>query len=186
MWRYIKRKYEIACYHLEEVGRLMPGAKPGEDGLPPVALQAHFEACGRAIVAMPDQLASGVASIVPEMPEVHRASLCRVVRALADSADPAAEELRAFLADLDRDGRLSDVRDVRNRSTHRFDEKAYHHGDGWYVDRPTQVPDGVQPYDGSRRLTDYLAAMLGFGQELLAKVPEVEDLASRINGAGQR
>lgn len=189
MWRYIEaleRKYQIAYYHLNELRTLMPDAGPDEDGLPPIALQAHFEACGRAIVAMPDQLASGVASVAPEMPDVRKATLRRVVCALEDSKDPAAETLRAVLADLDRDGRLNDVRDVRNRSTHRFDEKAYHHGEGWFVDPPTYVRDGVKPYEGPRRLTDYLEVMLGFGEELLVKVPDVEHLASRIAESAQQ
>lgn len=183
MHRYIEameRKLDIAIYHLAVLRELLPFAAPDEHNLPAVPLQAHFEAAGRAIVAMLDQLASGVASVVPGMPAVHKATPRRVVRALEASTQPTALELKELIKRLDVDSRINDLRDVRNRSTHRFDEKEYLHGGGWTVNPPQYVPDGVLPYQGSRRLSEYLQVMVEYGREVLAVIPNVEKLAESL------
>lgn len=180
MERYIEaleRKLGIARYHLAELLELLPNSEPDQDGLPPIPLQAHFEACGRAVVAMPDQLASGVASVVSWMPTVHEATPRRVISALEGSRQQAAAGLLAVIARLDGDSRINDLRDVRNRSTHRFDEKEYLHGGGWTVVPAQYLPDGISPYEGSRRLDEYLQVMVGFGQEVFDGIYEVERLA---------
>ncbi len=176
----MERKLDMAIYHLAVLRELLPFSEPDEHGLPPVPLQAHFEACGRAIVAMIDQLVSGVAFVTPGMPSVHRATPRSVVRALTDSLQPTALELKELIEGLNDDCRINDLRDVRNRSTHRFDEKEYLHGGGWTVKPPRNVPDGVVPYEGSRRLGEYLQVMVEYGQDVLAVVPKVEKLAESL------
>ena len=183
MHRYVEameRKLDIAVYHLAVLRELMPFAAPDDRNLPPVALQAHFEACGRAVVAMLDQLASGVASVAPDMPPVHYATPKSVIQALTDSVQPTALELKELIEGLNDDRRINDLRDVRNRSTHRFDQKTYLHGAEWTVDPPQHVPDGVLPYEGSRRLSEYLQVMVEYGREVLAAIPKVEKLAESL------
>lgn len=183
MHQYIEamgRKLDMAAYHLAVLREILPFAMPDENKLPPVALQAHFEGCGRAIVAMMDQLVSGVASVAPSMPPVHYATPKTVLQALTALEHPAALELQELIRALHDDCRINDLRDVRNRSTHRFDEKKYLHSGVWIVERPQHVPDGVIPYEGSRRLGEYLEVMVEYGWEVLGVVPQVEKLAESL------
>lgn len=71
-------------------------------------------------------------------------------------------------------------RGIRNRGTHRFDEKEYLHGGGWTVKPPHYLPEGVIRYEGSRGLSEYLEAMVQFGREVLAQVPRVVRLAEHL------
>jgi hypothetical protein len=174
------RKLEIAEYHLAVLRELLPFAKPDESDLPPVALQAHFEACGRAIVAMLDQLASGIAFAVPGMPGVHRATPNQVVKRLSSSVHPKAAELERLIADLNDDCRINDLRDIRNRSTHRFDVKQFSDGVGWIVNLPQYVPTGVAEYKGSRQLSEYLQVMVEYARGVIAATPEVQRLAGTL------
>jgi hypothetical protein len=174
----MERKLEIARYHLAELQELLPHAQPDERGLPPIALQAHFEGCGRAVVAMVDQLASGVASVFPDMPPVYEATPQRVLAALKKSTHPSALKLQGTLADIEGDRRINDLRDVRNRSTHRFDEKKYIHGEGWFVVLASYLPNGIGRYTESRELSEYLQAMVNFGADALASAAKVQDLVT--------
>jgi hypothetical protein len=183
MHRYVEameRKLDMAVYHLAVLRELLPFAIPDEDNLPPVPLQAHFESAGRAIVSMIDQLVSAVASVVPGMPTVHKATPKAVIRALADSTELAARELKEVIERLNDDARINDLRDVRNRSTHRFDEKDYLHGGGWTVNPPQHVRKGVRTYEGPRGLSQYLQVMVEYGQAVLATVPRAEKLAESL------
>ena len=170
----------MAIYHLAVLREIMPFAVPDEDNLPPTALQAHFEACGRAVIAMHDRLATGVASVALGMPAVHKATPKRVAKVLESSTRSTALELKELINGLDRDSRINDLRDVRNRSTHRFDEKEYLHGGGWTVNPPQHLPDGVLLYEGSRRLSEYLEIMVEYGRELFAVAPQAKKLAETL------
>lgn len=55
----MQRKLEIAQWHLSELRELFP-ADPDGNGLPPIPVQAHFEAGGRSLASIPDQLAAGL------------------------------------------------------------------------------------------------------------------------------
>jgi hypothetical protein len=185
MHRYVEamqRKLDMAMYHLEVLVELVPAALPDEHNLPPIPLQAHFEACGRAVVAIPDQLASGLADVTPGMPAVYVASLKSVAQVLEGSLQPSAVQLLGLVRTFDTDARINDLRDVRNRSTHRFDEKEYLHDGGWIVNPPQHLPAGVLPYEGPRRLGEYLEKMIGYGREVLCAVPEIQELAWDIAG----
>lgn len=105
----IDRKLEIALYHLAVLRELLPFAVADDNNLPPISLQAHFEACGRALVAMLDQLASGLAAESPMMPPLHLANPKRVRKALEESVDPAAKELNELITTLDLDPRINDL-----------------------------------------------------------------------------
>lgn len=162
------RKLEIAEYHLDELQHLLPSEQL-PNRLPIIAVQAHFEASGRAILSIADQLVSGVASVlagaVPGLvPET--AYLNRMVGQLRGSS------LADFLRIVHDDVRHRDLRSWRNRSTHRFDMKAYANG-WWFV----AWPDGAPPYGGSRRIDEYIDAMVGFGHYLLDMRREAEDRA---------
>lgn len=179
----MERKLEISFYHLEAIRALLPDAVPDESGLPPIALQAHFEACVWSVIALVDQLAAGVAAVVPELVEVHDATPRRVCLALDSVNDPVAIEIKEFIERIDNDGRLSDLRSVRNRSTHRFDQKQYVGGQ-WTVGRPDWLPPGVDQFNGSRHLDEYLETMTELGRDVHRSASEVErlaeDLASRV------
>ena len=92
----MKRKLAIAEYHYGELA----GAPRQQDdqGLPPIPLQAHFEAAGRAVGSMPDQLASGIADLlegaVPGLPPPSNAYLHTVRDALDEGS------LKSLVADL--------------------------------------------------------------------------------------
>ncbi|MCH7667937.1 MAG: hypothetical protein IIC71_01845 [Acidobacteria bacterium] len=176
----MERKFDIAEYHLAVLRELLPFSEPDGSDLPPMALQAHFEACGRAIVAMLDQLVSGIASVAPEMPKVHGASPKSVINKLSRSGHPKASELKKLIKDLDDDCRINDLRDIRNRSTHRFDEKEYLHRIGWVVKAAEYVPRGVPPYEGSRQLSEYLQAMIEYARGVLDAAQKVEKLAKTL------
>ena len=162
------RKLMIAEFHVRELAGTLP-AKPESDGLPPIALQAHFEAGGRAIVSMVDQLASGVAAALADvpanMPAVDRAYPERVIDRLEEG------DLKDALSELFDDPRHQDLRSWRNRATHRFDEKAFHRGK-WKV----REPDGVAPYGGSREVVAYIGAMLEFGHDVIRSTDGIECL----------
>jgi len=167
----MQRKLAMAEYHLKELQRA-PTA-PDESGLPPIPLQAHFEAAGRAIASMPDQLASGVVEIleeaVPRLPSVTHAYLHTV----RDALDPG--ELHRLFDRLTLDLRCEDLRTWRNRATHRFDEKAAMNGVG-IVEPPEGLPSYVDPRD----VESYLTTMLAFGRLVLDTAPEAEALAVRL------
>lgn len=176
----MKRKLDIAEYHLAVLRELLPFAKPDDRNLPPVALQAHFEACSRAIVAIPDQLVSGIAFTVSGMPEVRRATPNKVIKRLSSSVHPKAAELESLITDLNDDCRINDLRDIRNRSTHRFDEKRYLAGKGWFVNPPEFVPQ----CEDSRQLGEYLQAMVEYAEEVIVAVSEVRELVAALaNGS---
>lgn len=168
----MERKLAIAEYHLSELTSVLP-AKPESDGLPPIALQAHFEAGGRAIVSIVDQLASGVAAALADVP----ANMPAVDRAYPETVIDRLEEgeLKNELSKLFDDQRHRDLRSWRNRATHRFDEKAFHHGK-WKV----RDPDGVAPYGGSRELVAYMGAMLEFGHDVIRSAHDIEGLVQSI------
>lgn len=163
----IRRKLQIAEYHRAELHQAAEAAEGDVDGLPPVNLQAHFEAACRAVVAMLDQLASGIAAELSLGP-VHEATPKKVISWLRRLEYPGAEELVVRLETLNDDPRLNDIRDVRNRSTHRFDEKAYHHNAGWLVEPARWIPEHVRPYDGPRAVSEYVNSMVAFAESLAA------------------
>lgn len=167
----MRRKLAIAEYHYGELA----GAprQPDNQGLPPIPLQAHFEAAGRAVGSMPDQLASGIADIlegaVPGLPPPSNAYLHTVRDALDEGS------LKSLVADLTGDVRYNDLRSWRNRATHRFDRKAAMDGI-WIVAPPDDTEDYVEPRD----VESYIDAMLGFGRLVLDVAPESEALAVQL------
>lgn len=165
------RKLAIAEYHFCEL--LRSPRDPDEHRLPPIPFQAHFEASGRAIAAMSDQLASGVvetlAGAVPGLPPVSNAYLHTV----RDALDPG--ELRSLFDGLTSDLRYDDLRTWRNRATHRFDKKGAMDG-VWIVEPPEGLPSYVDPRD----VESYLTTMLAFGRLVLDTAPEAEALAVQL------
>lgn len=165
------RKLDIAEFHLAELKAVLPSKKLAS-GLPPVPVQAHFEASGRAVLSIADQLASGVAFVLdgalPRLTPEH-AFLDRLAERLQGSP------LGDFLEKVNGDARHKDLRSWRNRSTHRFDTKAY--ADGWWF---VAWPEGAHPYDGSRRIDEYLATMIDFGSWVVSLGKDGDDLASEF------
>lgn len=154
-----QRKLRIACFHLQALRDLLP-AEPDCDGLPPIPIQAHFEAGGWATLAIVDQLSAGIGSKCLDTDQIRPEDL---LKRLPES------DLRHWLADTLDDPRYVDLKSWRNRSVHRFDEKAYHQGQ-WVVLEPW---DGQAAYGGSREIQSYLEQMLKFGEEVTHRLPEI-------------
>jgi hypothetical protein len=174
----MKRKLAIAEYHYGEL--LQAPRQPDDHGLPPIPLQAHFEAAGRAIGSMPDQLASGIVETlegaIPGLPRVSNAFLHTVLDALDEGS------LRSLIAGVIADVRYSDLRAWRNRATHRFDKKAA--VDGVWIVAP---PDGPEPFVEPRDVESYvLDAALGFGRLVLDIAPESEALAVQLRESARK
>lgn len=173
----MERKLVIAEYHFGELVRAP--RQPDDQGLPPIPLQAHFEAAGRAVASMPDQLASGIADAlvgaVPQLPPPSNAYLHTVQDALDDGP------LQSLVAELTGDVRYKDLRSWRNRATHRFDTKKAM--DGVWIVAP---PDGIEPFVEPRDVDSYVAAMLAFGRHILDRAPAAEAFALRLNESVRR
>ena len=167
----MQRKLAIAEYHFEELHRV--STAPDGYGLPPIPLQAHFEAGGRAIASMLDQLATGVVEILtPFLPGLPGPSAAYVHTLLEPLP---ASELRDLLGKVRSDLRYCDLRAWRNRATHRFDRKAAM--DGVWIVQPTEECDmDVEPRD----VTGYLNTMLDYGRWILEIAPEAERFAVEL------
>lgn len=163
------RKLAMAEYHLGEL-RKVP-TKADERGLPPIPLQAHFEAAGRAIASMPDQLATGIVvelrPAMPCLPKPTAAYLDKLLNALPDC------ELRGVLDALVSDPRYRDLRAWRNRATHRFDEKAAKNG-VWLVELPD---DNTMP----RHVISFVEAACAYGKMILDVAPEAADRTQQLS-----
>lgn len=169
----MQRKMEIAQWHVAFLPDLVDSpADPHE--LPPIELQAHFEGAGRALASIPDQLASGISEMlgeaIPSLPKPHRAYLNIICRKL-----PESSELREVLSRMVVDPRYCDLRDWRNRATHRFDRKAMLDG-LWVVAYPEDCPDPVH----TRDLMSYMRIMVDYGWGIVVEVPTVKSLASLL------
>jgi hypothetical protein len=167
----MERKLAIAAYHLDELSRA--STDPDEHGLPPIPLQAHFEAAGRAIASIPDQLATGIVEVLeqrlPGLPGPSAAYLHSVVKPLP------AGELRDLLEEVGSDLRYCDLRSWRNRATHRFDRKAAMEGE-WIVESSEECDIDVEPRD----VVGYIATMLEYGRTVVAIAPEAESNAFQL------
>jgi hypothetical protein len=159
-----ERKLCIAQFHLDALKALLPVGSDS-DGLPPIALQAHFEASGWATMAIVDQVVSGIGSQVVGDDRIWPKDL---LEALPES------DLREWVAQVLNDPRYLDLKSWRNRSVHRFDMKAYHDGE-WSVLEPTDE----EPYGGPRVIQSHLEEMLAFGQEV---VDRLDDVTSWLQG----
>lgn len=161
----MKRKLAMAAYHLDELRRAPND--PDEHGLPSIPLQAHFEAAGRAIASIPDQLATGIVEVLaqclPGMPGPSAAYLHTVVERLPES------ELRDLLEDVRSDFRYCDLRAWRNRASHRFYRKAPTEG-VWIVESSEDCDIDVEPRD----VVGYIATMLEYGRWMVKIAPEAE------------
>lgn len=165
------RKLEIAEWHLAELRDLLP-ADPDENGLPPIPVQAHFEAAGRALASIPDQLASGISSLLrphfPCLPKEDRAYLHEIVKCL-----PSAWALTVRLLETTSDPRYLLFRGWRNRATHRFDEKESR-GGFWHVEikgNSTRI---------NTEITRYLDCMIEFVRPLANEARTLKHLADGV------
>lgn len=161
----IGRKVAIAAFHRDELAEALHRDHPIAD-LPPIDVQAHFEALVRAPVSIFDQILAGIATGLPGMPEPHQASVMRVEdRLLQFDHGPHAVRLARLLVAVDRNPALNDARDIRNRATHRHYDKSLDQL-GWYVESPQYLPPGVAKWTGDRHLLSYGEAMLDLSNTL--------------------
>ena len=165
----MERKLEIAKFHARCLGRLLP-ADPEDRDMPPIPLQAHFEAAGRAVASIPDQLASGIVvsigDAVPCLPRENAAYLQKVVEKLPKS------DIREVLQGFVDDPRYCDLRSWRNRATHRFDRKRSRGGQ-WFVEPPDGCKEAIKPRD----VANYTQALIDFGAGIVQQIGTIEELA---------
>lgn len=165
----MERKLRIAEFHASCLKDLLP-ANPEDGDMPPIPLQAHFEAAGRAVASIPDQLASGIVvcigDAIPCLPGESAAYLHKVVEKLPSS------EIREVLQGFVVDPRYCDLRSWRNRATHRFDRKRSVDGQ-WFVDPPDGCEKAIEPRD----VTSYTQAVIDLGAEIVQQTGTIEKLA---------
>lgn len=173
----MRRKLAIAEFHFDEM-QCAP-AEPDDQGLPPIALQAHFEAAGHAVFSIPDQLATGIAEalrhVEPDLPALTASN----PHTVADRLSPGA--IRSRLEQIAEDERYVDLKAWRNRTIHRFDRKSYVNG-RWHVAPTAEGAVGITPRD----TTSYIGAVLDCVREIVYDIPDFEALIRRLTNGSDR
>lgn len=160
-WReYIRaaeRKIGIAGYHLEQLRQ-----EPAEGSQPSMPQQASFEGVITTFVAATEQVAGAIHVATGGSGSSHE--LTRMLERM--QASPIRDELKQW----NRHPIVRDVREIRNRSAHRYYSKA-----GTEVQKP---PRGTA-YTGSRGLVPYCSVAVS---HLECLTPLLGQLQAELGG----